>query len=87
MRYLASGTAESKKMGRVEMRPRILTRMLPTLNTRSESSRVKLRKSSNWLAEVAVVFDVYCLLGRYPKSCSLPHGSIPMSATAAGLVG
>ena len=63
------------------------TMMLPVLKTRSESSRVKQRKSSNWLVEVAILFDVFCFLVKYPKSCYLPHGSIPMSATAAGLVG
>ena len=85
VRYLASGTAENMKTGRGATRLRMVMRMLQTLNTRSETSMVKLRKRSNEFTE-AVVFDVYYLFGKYPKSCSLPHGSIPMSPTA-GLVG
>jgi len=84
VRYLVSGTAENKKTGRGATRLRMLMRMLPMLNTTSETSRDKLRKSSNWFT--SVVFDDYCLFGKYPKSYSLPQGSIPMSATA-GLVG
>jgi hypothetical protein len=49
VRYLVSGTAENKNTGRGAIRLRMLMRMLPMLNTRSETSRDKLRKSSNWL--------------------------------------
>ena len=50
MRNLVSEYDENIKTGRGAIKLRMLTRMLPTLNTRSETSRDKLRKSSSWVA-------------------------------------